>query len=124
MQDNSIRLYASLANHSRNEWVSSDRSGPVSIGSHDLYLHVSGLDSKSDEPVAIIIQGIATSIEASAAVKRLLAPFIHTYAYERSGYCQSDASATKPTSTTIAAELNLLLKSAKIPLLCILIAHS
>jgi pimeloyl-ACP methyl ester carboxylesterase len=113
-----------MANHTTNEWASGDRSGPVSIGSHNLFLHVSGPDRKANEPVVIIVQGFATSIKAFAAVKRLLTPFVRTYAYERSGYGQSDTSFTKPTSTTIAAELYLLLKSANITPPYILVAHS
>lgn len=113
-----------MAKQPTTEWESVDRSGPVSIGSHNLYLHISGPDRKAGEPVAIIIQGIATSIKAFAAVRRLLSPFIRTYAYERSGYGQSDNSPKKPTSTTIAAELYSLLKSANITPPYILVAHS
>jgi pimeloyl-ACP methyl ester carboxylesterase len=106
------------------DWALGDRSGPVSIGSHNLYMQVSGPDRKANEPVAIIIQGLATSIKAFAAVRRLLTPFIRTYAYDRSGFGQSDTSSGKPTSTTIAAELDLLLESANIPPPYILVAHS
>jgi pimeloyl-ACP methyl ester carboxylesterase len=105
-------------------WASSEKSGPVSIGSHNLFLYVSGPDRKTDEPVAIIIQGLATSVKAFAAVRRLITPFIRTYAYDRSSYGQSDGTSKKPTSTTIAAELDLLLKSAKISPPYILVAHS
>jgi pimeloyl-ACP methyl ester carboxylesterase len=113
-----------MAKHDTNGWASGARSGPVSIGSHSLFLHVSGPDRKASEPVAIIIQGLATSIKAFAAVRRLLSPFIRTYAYERSGFGQSDTSTAKPTSITIAAELDLLLKSANIHPPYILVAHS
>jgi pimeloyl-ACP methyl ester carboxylesterase len=113
-----------MAKHGTNEWVSGDRSGPVLIGSHNLFLFVSGPDRKAGEPVAIIIQGLATSIKAFAAVRRHLSPFIRTYAYDRSGYGQSDASAAEPTSLAIAGELDLLLKIANIPPPYILVAHS
>lgn len=113
-----------MANHARNEWASGDKSGQVSIGSHSLSLHVSGPDRQPGEPVAIVIQGLATSMQAFAGVRRLLSPFIRTYAYERSGYGQSDSSPERPTSTTIAAELDLLLKSANIPPPYILVVHS
>lgn len=113
-----------MANHPMNEWASGDKSGPVSIGSHNLFLHVSRPDRKANEPVVIIVQGLATSIKAFSAVRRLLTPFIRTYAYERSGYGQSDISSTKPTSTTIAAELYLPMKSANITPPYILVAHS
>jgi pimeloyl-ACP methyl ester carboxylesterase len=113
-----------MAKHPTSEWASGDRSGPISVGFHNLFLHVSGPDRKAGESVAIIIQGLATSIKAFAAVRRLLTPFIRTYAYERSGYGRSDNSSKKPSSTTIAAELDLLLKSANILPPYILIAHS
>jgi pimeloyl-ACP methyl ester carboxylesterase len=113
-----------MAKVSKDKWESGEKSGPVSIGSHTLHLYASGPDRKAEEPVAIIIQGLATSIKAFAAVRRLITPFIRTYSYDRTGFGKSDTSSKKPTSITIAAELNLLLQNAEICPPYILVAHS
>ncbi len=110
------------------EWAASgERSGLVSIGSHNLFLSASGPDRKPGEPVAIIIQGLACSTKGWAAVYRLLKPFVRTYLYDRSGYGQSDTAPAAENAVSgrrIAAELEMLLMVAKIDPPYILVAHS
>jgi pimeloyl-ACP methyl ester carboxylesterase len=107
-----------------NPWLTGQKSGLVSIGPHSLHLQAAGPDRKSNEPVAIIIQGLATPVSAWAAVSRLLTPSLRVYRYDRSGFGLSDPSPLPPTSTNIALELDQLLENADIKPPYILIAHS
>jgi pimeloyl-ACP methyl ester carboxylesterase len=105
-------------------WKIGEQSGLVDIGTHKLWLQASGPDRKDNCPVVIIIQGLASSARGWAAVHRLLTHTIRVFSYERSGYAESEASPDPPTSTIIAQELDLLLKSAGIEPPYILVAHS
>ncbi|TVY34962.1 Uncharacterized protein LSUB1_G008164 [Lachnellula subtilissima] len=97
---------------------------PVSIGSHKLWLTVCGPDRKAGEPLVIIIPGLTSSTAGWAAVRRGLLPFTRVLQYERSGYGGSECSPEKPTATTIAKELDLLLRAANILPPYITVAHS
>jgi len=107
-----------------NPWLTGEKAGFVSIGTHNLHLQAAGPDRAPDQPVAIIIQGLASPVSAWAAVSRLLAPSLRVYRYDRSGFGQSDPSPLPPTSTNIALELDQLLQNADIKPPYILIAHS
>lgn len=96
----------------------------MSIGTHRLHLSSYGPDRSPDTAAVIIIPGLASSIKSWAAVRRLLAPYIRIYLYDRSGYGGSDISPEPPTSTNIASELDALLKSARIDPPYIFVAHS
>ncbi len=106
------------------DWNIGEKSGRVSIGSHKLWLSVHGPDRKSGEPVIIIIPGLASSTTGWAAVKRGLASLTRVLQYERSGYGRSDCSAEKPTASTIAKELDLLLRNANLLPPYIIVTHS
>ncbi|EEA26900.1 hypothetical protein TMatcc_004816 [Talaromyces marneffei ATCC 18224] len=106
------------------DWNTGEKSGRVSIGSHKLWLSVHGPDRKAGEPLVIIIPGLANNSTSWAAVRRGIATFARVLQYERSGYGESDVSTEKPTATTIAKELSLLLKSANIHPPYVVIAHS
>ncbi|RDW57170.1 hypothetical protein BP6252_13818 [Coleophoma cylindrospora] len=106
------------------DWSRGEQSGLVSIGTHNLRLNSYGPDRKPGEPVVICIPGLASSIQAWAAVTRLLKPHIRSYTYDRSGFGGSDLSPLPPTSTNIAQELSLLLQKAPIAPPYIFVAHS
>jgi pimeloyl-ACP methyl ester carboxylesterase len=106
------------------EWAAGEKSGLVSIGSHSLFLHATGLERKPGDVAVIIIQGLACGVQEWAAVIRLLRPFVRLYSYERAGFGRSDSSPEKPTGTAIAAELDLLLRNAGIAPPYVLVAHS
>lgn len=105
-------------------WDTGERAELVDIGTHKLWLHASGPDRTDNAPVVIIIQGLASSARGWAATQRLLSRSIRVYLYERSGYAESEPSPNSPTATTIAQELNLLLKSANVEPPYIVVAHS
>lgn len=111
----------------QNPWEKEQtKSGLVTIGSHRLWLSATGPPRAQNEPAVIIMTGLTSSILEWSATIRQLSRFVRTVCYERSGYGASDnAPSTKqPTSTAIATELELLLKSADIKPPYIIIAHS
>lgn len=106
------------------DWNTGETSGRVSIGSHNLWLAVYGPDRKDGEPLVIIIPGLANNTTSWAAVRRGIATSARVLQYERSGHVKSDVSPAKPTATTIAMELSLLLKSANLKPPYVVVAHS
>ncbi|TVY44506.1 Uncharacterized protein LCER1_G009438 [Lachnellula cervina] len=106
------------------DWNIGQISGSVSIGSHKLWLSVRGPDRNAGQPLVIIIPGLTSSTAGWAAVQRGLSPFTRVLQYERSGYGRSDCSPEKPTATTIAKELDLLLRKANLLPPYVIVAHS
>jgi hypothetical protein len=56
-------------------WDAGDKSDLVSIGTHKLYLSVSGPNRKSGEPIVLLMQGLGSTIDLWVAVKRHVTPF-------------------------------------------------
>ncbi|KAH8691417.1 Alpha/Beta hydrolase protein [Talaromyces proteolyticus] len=106
------------------DWDTGEMSGRVSIGSHKLWLSVHGPDRKPGDPLVIIIPGLANSTSGWAAVRRGLTAFARVLQYERSGYGESDVSTEKPTASSIAKELSLLLRNANLLPPYVVVAHS
>lgn len=106
------------------DWDTGEKSGHVSIGSHKQWISIHGPDRKAGEPLVIIIPGLANSTTSWAAVRRGIATFARVLQYERSGYGKSDVSPERPTGTTIAKELGLLLENAKLQPPFVVVAHS
>lgn len=112
---------------SDNAWdVDETKSGLISIGSHRLQLNASGPPRNANEPVVIIMAGLTSSVLEWPATVRLLSKFVRTFSYERSGFGASDNPPpnVQPTSTRMAIELDLLLKSADVKPPYIIVAHS
>ena len=105
-------------------WNTGSKSGLISICSHKLYLHVTGPDRVNGEPVIIVMTGVTNTIAAWIAVQRMTSPFARVVAYDRSGLGQSEQSPNPPTSTTIAKELDALLKASNIAPPYITLGHS
>lgn len=109
------------------DWDKGDKSGLVSIGSHKLYLSVSGLDRKPGQPIAILMQGLGSTIDEWVAVRGLVLPFARWLNYDRSGMGRSEGPDQTPTSisaASVAAELDILLENAGIKPPFIIVAHS
>lgn len=109
------------------DWDKGDKSGLVSIGSHKLYLSVSGPDRKPGQPIAILMQGLGSTIDEWVAVRELVLPFARWLNYDRSGMGRSEGPDQTPPSISaisVAAELDVLLKNAGIEPPFIVVAHS
>ncbi|KAH7350725.1 Alpha/Beta hydrolase protein [Rhexocercosporidium sp. MPI-PUGE-AT-0058] len=105
-------------------WNTGNKQGLVSIGTHNLYLEVGGIDRIPDEPVVVIIQGLGSCSSAWAAVTRLLRPLLRVAIYDRSGLGRSERSLRPPTSGNIIQELRTLLDVTGVKPPYVFVAHS
>lgn len=112
---------AATATH---DWDVGEKSGLVSIGTHNLYISVSGPDRKPEEPVIVLMPGVTSTISEWPVAIRSISQFARLASYDRSGYGKSEVSPNRPTPTTIAAELNALLQAADIRPPYITLGHS
>lgn len=109
------------------DWNTGDKSAMVSIGSHKLYLSASGQDRKPGQPIILLMQGMASTIDEWVLVKRLVSPFARWVEYDRSGLGRSeDAIETREeiSAASVAADLDVLLKTAGVAPPYVIVAHS
>lgn len=99
-------------------------SGLISIGTHALFLSVSGPPRAPLRPVVIVEAGWGDCSTAWPAVVRLVSPFARIYTYDRAGLGKSDSSPAPRTAESIAAELSALLQAAGVSGPYILVGHS
>lgn len=114
------------------DWNAGAKSGLLSIGSHSLYLSVSGPTRKPNEPIVVLMQGLGASLHEWVSVRALL-PNVRWLQYDRTGLGLSELPPTLSIETlaahsipasSVAAELSLLLKAAKIAPPYLIVAHS
>ncbi|PLN76153.1 alpha/beta-hydrolase [Aspergillus taichungensis] len=97
----------------------------INIGTHSLALYTHGPEPSSPSaPVVLFISGVASDALNWQAVVRLLSPSVRSYAYDRSGFNNSECSPLEPSAENIALELSLLIEKAPIPNPLILVGHS
>ncbi|KAF6805700.1 alpha/beta hydrolase [Colletotrichum sojae] len=97
----------------------------VNIGTHSLALYTHGPEPKShQDPVVLLVSGVASEALNWQAVVRLLGPLARSYTYDRSGYRNSESSPLAPSAENIALELSLLIDAAPIKNPFILVGHS
>ncbi|KAF7114662.1 hypothetical protein CNMCM5793_009613 [Aspergillus hiratsukae] len=99
----------------------------ISIGTHRLYLSISGPPRRNPpDPIVVFIAGAGDVASSYCAVQRLVASFSPLVLYDRSGLGRSESNpnAPNPTAMPAATELHTLLNTADIPPPLILAAHS
>lgn len=109
------------------EWDRGDRSTLISIGNHSLYLQVSRRDRIHNEPIVVLMTGSGSNIDEWVAVRRLVEPFARFLWYDRSGLGRSDTPPILPdaiSATSIAADLDSLLKTASVKPPYVILCHS
>ena len=112
---------------SKIDWNKGDKDELVSIGSHSLYLSVSGPDRKPGKPIVVLMQGLGSTIDEWVVVRKLALPFARWLNYDRSGMGRSEGPDQTPSSisaASVAAELDILLKNAGVEPPFIIVAHS
>ncbi|KAJ5190658.1 uncharacterized protein N7498_009643 [Penicillium cinerascens] len=112
---------------SKIDWDKGDKDGLISIGSHNLYMSVSGPDRKPGQPIVVLMQGVGSTIDEWVAVRKLVIPFARWLNYDRSGMGRSEGPDQTPSSisaASVAAELDILLKNAGVEPPFIIVAHS
>lgn len=109
------------------DWDAGEKSAMVSVGTHKLYLSASGPDRKPGEPIVLLMQGMASTIDEWVIVKRLVTPFARWVEYDRSGMGKSEdpiEPREEISAVSVAAELDTLLKTANIAPPFVIVAHS
>ncbi|KAJ5764765.1 hypothetical protein N7520_004324 [Penicillium odoratum] len=109
------------------DWEKGDKAGLVSIGTHKLYLSVSGPDRKEGEPVVLLMHGLGSTISEWVLVREEVVPFARWVEYDRSGMGRSESPVQIPeliSAKSVAAELDVLLKVSEIAPPFVLVCHS
>jgi len=106
------------------DWNVGEKSELVSIGSHKLFLSVSGPDRTPGEPVVLLVVGVTCTLSEWPVAIRMISSFARIVSYDRSGFGQSEKSANSPSPTTIVAELRSLLQAKGIQPPYITLGHS
>jgi len=108
-------------------WDRGEKSGLISIGTHSLYIEVSGPDRSPGEPIIVLMQGCGSTINEWVVVKRLVQPFARFLCYDRSGLGKSESPPTTPemiTAVSVVTELNTLIQATNIEGPYIIVCHS
>lgn len=116
-----------MAQESGQDWNIGQKSGLVSIGSHSLYMAVSGPDRQEGDPIVVLMTGLGSTIDEWVAVRRLIEPFSRFLWYDRSGLGKSERPhhALKAIrAVSIATELDTLLKNTGIDPPYVILCHS
>ncbi|KAK2779488.1 hypothetical protein FQN52_002421 [Onygenales sp. PD_12] len=106
------------------DWNKHPISSLVPIGTHSLYLSISGPPRQPNTPVIIVFAGAGETTRSYPVLERLVSPFARILLYDRSGLGRSDDSPSRSTAATAAAELNAALEVTGIHPPYILVAHS
>ncbi|DAA75006.1 TPA_exp: Uncharacterized protein A8136_2104 [Trichophyton benhamiae CBS 112371] len=99
-------------------------SSMISVGTHRLFISMSGAPRSARDPIAVIIAGAGDVSSSHVAVERLVAPFCGIALYDRSGLGRSEDGPQKHTADVAATELHTLLDRAGVHPPLILVGHS
>ena len=107
-----------------NDWETTTKSGLVSIGTHSLFLSVSGPARQPGQPVVVVLTGAGDIAASYPALERLVSPFARLLLYDRSGLGRSEDGPNRVNAVVAAEELHIALKAAGISPPLMLLAHS
>ena len=96
----------------------------ISIGTHSLWVSISGAPGEHPAPVVVILTGAGDVASSYTAVERMVAPFARIVLYDRSGLGRSEMGPDRATAVTAAVELHRLLHEAHISQPLLLVGHS
>lgn len=116
-----------MAQISGEEWDTGSKSALVSIGTHKLYLSVSGPDRGPGEPIVVLMPGLGSTIAEWVSIRRLVTPFARWLEYDRSGLGRSESPPEAPKAihaAAVAEELDTLLHNAGVSPPYIVVCHS
>ncbi|EER25369.1 alpha/beta hydrolase fold family protein [Coccidioides posadasii C735 delta SOWgp] len=109
----------------KNSWENCPaKSSRVSVGTHSLFLSVSGPPRQPAEPVILTFTGAGDSTSSYPALKRLVSPHARILLYDRSGLGNSERGTSPISAETAAKELSMALEAVKLGPPYILLAHS
>lgn len=106
-------------------WEKGEREGSVSIGTHSLYLNVSGPERLPGNPLVIVEAGMGDGALWWKEFQRLAANGIaRILTYDRAGLGHSARSPLPRSAENMAYELDALLAAANLPGPYIVVTHS
>ncbi|PGH12814.1 hypothetical protein AJ79_04038 [Helicocarpus griseus UAMH5409] len=106
------------------DWNKDSLSSLVSIGTHKLFLSISGPPRQAEDPVVIVFAGAGETTRSFVELERLVSPFARLLLYDRSGLGRSEDGPNRSTAVMAASELSTALEAAGISPPYILVAHS
>ncbi|KKZ68390.1 hypothetical protein EMCG_00159 [[Emmonsia] crescens] len=106
------------------DWNKNTICSLVSIGTHKLFLSISGPPRQAKTPVVIAFAGAGETIRSYPTLERLVSPFARIILYDRSGLGRSEDGTSRSTAVSAASELSDALEAARIYSPFILVAHS
>jgi pimeloyl-ACP methyl ester carboxylesterase len=107
-----------------NDWDTSTKFSLVSIGTHKLYLSVSGPVRQPGEPIVLVFPGSGDTSRSYTAVERLVSPFARLLLHDRSGLGRSEDGPSRINAVIAAQELHVALETTQIKPPYILLGHS
>ncbi|KMU73844.1 hypothetical protein CISG_10231 [Coccidioides immitis RMSCC 3703] len=109
----------------KNSWKNCPaKSSLVTVGTHSLFLSVSGPPRQQAEPVILTFTGAGNSTSSYPALERLVSPHARILLYDRSGLGNSERGTSPISAETAAKELSMALEAVKLGPPYILLAHS
>lgn len=105
----------------RRALISEDSMVPLADGTR---LRTLRLGAEKSGPTVVFLAGLSGTVESWRFVQRDVARFSPTFAYDRAGAGFSDGAAGTRDARAVAAELDQVLRAAKIPPPYLLTAHS
>ncbi|KKK13540.1 hypothetical protein ARAM_001713 [Aspergillus rambellii] len=108
----------------QHDWTTETGSTMVSIGTHSLYMSITGAVRQPGDPIVVIIAGAGDVASSYVALEPLVSSFSRILIYDRSGLGQSQSTPTDPSAVRAAEELRMLLQAADISPPLLLMGHS
>lgn len=116
--------FSNVRPRDENPWEKTTKAGQVSIGTHSLFVSVSGPPCHPTEPIIVIFPGSNAACDSWQPVATEIQGFARVLLYDRSGLGRSETGPSRDTGAVAAAELTSLLRAIEVPGPYILVAHS
>lgn len=113
-----------MAQSVKTDWNRGSHASSVSIGTHRLFVSVSGPDRQPGQPVVVLMHGLTSTMSEWPVARRLISSFARVSDYDRAGYGRSEESPNLPDAVNIAKELNALLDATGIDPPYVTVGHS
>ena len=115
---------SSVRPRDENPWETTTKADHVSIGTHSLFVSVTGPPRHPTEPIIIIFPGSNAACDSWQPVATEIKAFARVLLYDRSGLGNSEIGPNRDTGTIAAAELTSLLRAVDVSGPYMLVAHS
>lgn len=123
--DSNPSPFSNVRPRDENPWETTKTSGLVSIGTHSLFVSVSGPPRHPTQPIIVIFPGSNAACYSWQPIATEIQDFARALLYDRAGLGQSETGPNRDSGAVAAAsELTSLLRAIDVPGPYILVAHS